>query len=71
MSKQCGELMAVLLEHRHMFDADDKFRGFVIESVRTLARDLKDLNVDMSVKPDAMSAKPSSRDWNYLKIGCE
>ena len=71
MSKQCGELMAVLLEHRHMFDADDKFRGFVIESVRTLARDLKDLNVDISVKPDAMSAKPSSSDWNYLKIGCE
>ena len=71
MSKHCGELMAVLLEHRHMFDADDKFRGFVIESVRTLARDLKDLNIDISVKPDAMTARPSSRDWNYLKIGCE
>jgi len=71
MSKQCGELMAALLEHRHMFDADDKFRGFVIESVRTLARDLKDLNVDISIKPDAMTASPSSRDWNYLKIGCE
>ncbi len=71
MSNQCGELMAVLLEHRQMFDSDDKFRGFVIESVRTLARDLKDLNIDISIKPDAMSARPSNRDWNYLKIGCE
>ena len=71
MSKQYGELMAVLLEHRRLFDADDKFRGFVIESVQILAHDLKDLNVDISVKLDVMSAKPSSRDWNYLKIGCE
>ena len=71
MENEYGELMSLLLQHRSMFDADDKFRGFVIESVRTLARDLKDLNVDISVKPDAMSAKPSSKDWNYLKIGCE
>ena len=71
MDKRYGELMAYLLEHRHMFDADDKFRGFVIESVLTLARDLKDLNVDISIKQDAMSARPSSKDWNYLKIGCE
>ena len=71
MNRQYGELMTALLEHRDMFDADDKFRGFVIESVRTLARDLKDLNVDISIKPDAMIARPSSRDWNYLKIGCE
>ena len=71
MENEYGELMAFLLQHRNMFDADDKFRGFVIESVRTLARDLKDLNVDLSIKPDAMSARPSSKDWNYLKIGCE
>jgi hypothetical protein len=71
MDKECGELMTFLLQHRHMFDADDKFRGFVIESVRTLARDLKDWNVDISIKPDAMSTRPSSKDWNYLKIGCE
>ena len=71
MEKEYGELMNVLLRNRHLFDADDKFRGYVIESVRTLARDLKDLNVDLSIKSDAMSAKPSSKDWNYLKIGCE
>jgi hypothetical protein len=71
MENEYGELMTLLLQHRNMFDADDKFRGFVIESVRTLARDLKDLNVDLSIKPDAMSARPSSKDWNYLKIGCE
>ena len=71
MENEYGELMTLLLQHRNTFDADDKFRGFVIESVRTLARDLKDLNVDLSIKPDAMSARPSSKDWNYLKIGCE
>ena len=71
MDKEYGELMCVLLQHRDMFDADDKFRGFVIESVRMLARDLKDINVDISIKQDAMTAKPSSKDWNYLKIGCE
>ena len=71
MEKEYGELMTSLLQHRDLFDADEKFRGFVIESVRTLARDLKDLNVDLSIKSDAMSAKPSSKDWNYLKIGCE
>ena len=71
MEKEYGELMSLLLHHRDLFDTDEKFRGFVIESVRTLARDLKDLNVDVSIKPDAMSARPSSTDWNYLKIGCE
>ena len=71
MEKEYGELMTLLLQHRHLFDADEKFRGFVIESVLTLARDLKDLNVDLSIKLDAMSARPSSKDWNYLKIGCE
>ena len=71
MEKEYGELMTLLLQHRHRFDADEKFRGFVIESVRTLARDLKDLNVDLSIKLDAMTARPSSTDWNYLKIGCE
>ena len=71
MEKEYGELMSLLLQRRDLSDTDEKFRGFVIESVRTLARDLKDLNVDLSIKPDAMSAKPSSKDWNYLKIGCE
>jgi|RhiMetdeSRZDD1v2_1073273.scaffolds.fasta_scaffold444140_1 hypothetical protein len=71
MEKEYGELMTLLLQRRDLSDTDEKFRGFVIESVRTLARDLKDLNVDLSIKPDAMSAKPSSKDWNYLKIGCE
>jgi hypothetical protein len=66
-----GELMSFLLERRAMFDADEKFRGFVIESLRTFARDLKDLNVEISLKQDSFGGRRPGRDWNSLKIGCE
>ena len=71
MNKEYGELMTFLLQRRPTFEADDSFRSFVVESVRSLARDLRDLNVEISVKPEALSAKRSTRDWNTLKIGCE
>lgn len=71
MVKEYGELMAFLLRHREKFEGDERFRGFVVESVRRFAQDLRDLNVEISIKPEALSAKKPTRDWNYLKIGCE
>ena len=71
MNREYGELMSFLLERRAMFDADEEFRGFVIESVRTFARDLRDLNVEISLKQDAFGVPRPGRDWNSLKIGCE
>ena len=71
MNGEYGELMSFLLERREMFDADEKFRGFVIESLRIFARDLKDLNVDIVLKQDLFNVRPPGRDWNSLKIGCE
>lgn len=66
-----GELMSVLLRRREKFDSDEKFRGFVIDSVRTFCRDLKDLNVDIAIRSDITTARRSSRDWNSLHFGCE
>jgi hypothetical protein len=71
MNREYGELMSFLLERRAMFDAEEEFRGFVIESIRAFARDLRDLNVEISIKQDAFGAPRPSRDWNSLKIGCE
>lgn len=71
MNRDYGELMSLLLERRESFDTDEKFRAFVMESLRTFAGDLRDLNVEIALKPDALRVLRPSRDWNSLKIGCE
>jgi hypothetical protein len=70
MNKEYGELMSLLLERRTMFATDEEFRRFAAESVRKLASDLADLNIEISIKPDTL-LRARARDWNYLKIGCE
>ena len=71
MKRDYGELMSLLLERRESFDTDEKFRLFVIESLRTFAGDLRELNVEIALKPDVMRAPRPGGDWNSLKIGCE
>jgi hypothetical protein len=71
MNRENGELMSFLLERRPMFDADEEFRGFVLESLRTFARDLRDINIEISLNQDSLRVGRPGRDWNSLKIGCE
>lgn len=71
MNGDYGELMSFLIERKDRFDTDEKFRAFVIDSLRTFARDLRDMNVEITLKPDVFRIARPSGDWNSLKIGCE
>jgi hypothetical protein len=67
METKYGELMSVLLHNGEQRSSEAEFRTYLLESARRLSRDLRDFGIELSVHP--VSAK--SRDWNYLKIGCE
>lgn len=71
MKKQYGEVMQHLLRSQGRYPRPEEFRAFLRESVRTLARDLKEFEVELALVPDAKAASPSGRDRNELKIGCE
>lgn len=66
-----GELMSFLLQRRRHHGTEDRFRAYVAESVRTLAHDLRDFGLDVSIKQESPPPSTSRRDLNYLKIGCE
>lgn len=66
-----GELMSFLLLRRRHHGTDERFRAYVAESVRTLAKDLHEFGIDVSVKQDPAVPTATRRDVNYLRIGCE
>jgi hypothetical protein len=67
-----GKLMSYLMMERRNFETDDDFRRFVSESVAQLARDLRQFDIEVSVRPMTINARPSHHsDWNTLHIGCE
>jgi len=71
MKKQYGELMGHLLRSRGRYPHEEEFRAFLRESVRTLARDLKEFDIEMSLVPESKAAPPGNQDRKALKIGCE
>ncbi len=71
MMKQYGNLMSFLLHHRERFSTEEEFRRFIKESLGALSRDVRDFGVEISVRPDVLNPRRSSRDWNHLILGCE
>ncbi|MEN3336316.1 MAG: hypothetical protein V7641_5681 [Blastocatellia bacterium] len=71
MNKQYGELMGHLLRYQGRYPQETEFRAFLRESVRTLARDLKEFDIELSLTPELKAAQASNQDRNVLKIGCE
>jgi hypothetical protein len=69
--KTYGELMSFLLQRRRHHGTDDRFRAYVAESVRVLARDLQDFDLDIAVEKHEARAEARRRDFNALSVGCE
>ncbi len=70
MKKQHGELMGHLLRSQGRYPREDEFRAFLRESVRALARDLREFDIELALLPEAKAA-PAGKGQNVLKIGCE
>jgi hypothetical protein len=71
MKKAYGELMGHLLRSQGRYPREEEFRAFLRESVRTLARDLKEFDIELTLVPEVKAASAGSEDRNALKIGCE
>ncbi|HKP12129.1 MAG TPA: hypothetical protein VJZ91_08475 [Blastocatellia bacterium] len=71
MKKAYGELMGQLLRYQGRYPREEEFRAFLRESVRTLARDLKEFDIDLSLVPETKSGQPGGKNRKSLKIGCE
>ena len=71
MKKSYGELMGHLLRYQGRYPREEEFRAFLRESIRTLARDLKEYNIELIVVPEAKVMQAGSKESKVLKIGCE
>ena len=71
MKKRYSELMEYLLRSQGRYPNEEEFRAFLRESVRGLARDLKDFNIEMVVVRDTRAEQAGSKGSKALKIGCE
>ena len=70
MKKQHGELMGHLLRSQGRYPREDEFRAFLRESVRALARDLREFDIELALLPETKAASVG-KEQNVLKIGCE
>jgi hypothetical protein len=71
MEKMYGELMSVLLQNRLRHGNESGFRAYVVESVRTLASDLREFGLELSVRQASPAPVSPQRDNFTLKVGCE
>ena len=71
MKKQYGELMGHLLRSQGRYPKEEEFCAFLRESVRTLARDLKEFDIELSLTPELKAAQAGNQERKALKIGCE
>ncbi|HSE35923.1 MAG TPA: hypothetical protein VLG74_01390 [Blastocatellia bacterium] len=69
--KPYGELMSFLLQRRRQHGTDDRFRAYVEESIQALARDVRDLGMDLSIEKCATRPAVRSAELNSLSVGCE
>lgn len=69
--KTYGELMSFLLQRRRHHGTDDRFRAYIAESVQSLARDLRDFGLEISVEKRAARPVARSQELNSLSVGCE
>ena len=69
--KTYGELMSFMLQRRRHHGTDDRFQAYIMEAVRVLAKDLRDINVHISVDKVQTVPEATRRDYNTLSVGCE
>jgi hypothetical protein len=64
--------MSQLMLLRDNFSSDEEFRKFAFEAVTELSRDLRNLDIEVSVRAGALNTRRRNpTDWNPLHIGCE
>jgi hypothetical protein len=71
MKKQYGELMDHLLRYQGRYPREDEYRAFLRESVRRLAHDLKEFDIEFALVPESKAGHAGGKDQKVLKIGCE
>jgi hypothetical protein len=72
MERKHGELMEYLLQRRRSYPTEADFRAYLFESARALSNDLREVGIEIWVRPSTVTATPKQRrDWNTLKVGCE
>jgi hypothetical protein len=59
-----GDLMQFLLYFREQYSDEDEFNKFVMESLRSLVYDLRDLGVYISISPQSLK-------WPLIPISTE
>ena len=69
--KTYGELMNFMLQRRRHHGTDDRFQAYIVEAVRVLAKDLRDIDVHISVEKVQKIPEARLRDYNTLSVGCE
>jgi hypothetical protein len=69
--KTYGELMCFLLQRRRHHGTDDRFKAYITESVRILAKDLRDFDLHIAVEKKQTISEAGRRDYNTLSVGCE
>lgn len=47
-----GRLMDCLLKERSHYATEEEFRAFTVESVRRLITDLRQFNIELSIRPN-------------------
>jgi len=69
--KTYGELMSFLLQRRRHHGTDDRFKAYIVESVRVFAKDLRDFDLNIAVEKSQSAPEARRRDYNTLSVGCE
>jgi hypothetical protein len=54
MSQEYGELMRFLMYFRERYDSEEAFRDFVRSSLQELVKDLRDLDLILSIHPECL-----------------
>ena len=69
--KMYGELMSFLLQRRLHHGTDERFRAYVAESVKVLARDLRDFGLEVAVEKRSAPSVARRPELNSFTVGCE
>jgi hypothetical protein len=69
--KMYGELMSFLLQRRLHHGTDERFRAYVAEAVKVLARDLRDFGLEVAVEKRPAPSVGRRPELNSFSVGCE
>jgi hypothetical protein len=54
-----SQLMDCLLKDRHQFATEEEFKSFALESVRRFITELRELRIEVSLRPSYLEKSPA------------